>query len=81
LNKVDSEDISFMNLSSILEPFLYAMARCRNRVLVDRIKERIFIPILENNVTQDMEESSDEDDKNEEQEGKWVDGGKLPPKT
>ena len=75
LNKVDKDGISLENLSSILEPFLHAMAHCKNRILLDRISEKIFIPILENNVT------VKEEDVVEEKPKKWIDGGKLPAKT
>jgi hypothetical protein len=75
LNKVDKDGISLENLSSILEPFLYAMANCKNRILLDRISEKIFTPILENNTTNNEEEEEEEKPK------KWIDGGKLPAKT
>ena len=60
LNNVDREDLSCDNLSYLLDPFLYAMAHCRNRILVNRIKEKIFMPLLENNVT--LSEKSDEEE-------------------
>ena len=50
LNSVD-KDISTETLSSMLEPFLFSLARCRNRILAGRIKEKIFLPLLENNIT------------------------------
>lgn len=34
LNKVDSENISFLNLATVLEPFLKTVAQCRNKILV-----------------------------------------------
>jgi hypothetical protein len=60
LNKVDGEEISFKNLSSVLEPFLNGISNCRNRILVQRIKEKIFMPLLENNITPIFEEENSE---------------------
>jgi len=51
LNRSDSLNISLENLASMLEPFLYALANCRNKILVNRIIERVFEPLLENNIT------------------------------
>lgn len=34
LNKVDNENISFLNLATVLEPFLKTVAHCRNKILV-----------------------------------------------
>jgi hypothetical protein len=57
LNKVDGEEISFKHLSSVLDPFLNGLANCRHRILVQRIKEKIFLPLLENNITPTIEET------------------------
>ena len=51
LNKADAHDISLVNLSLMLEPFLNACAICRNKILIQRIVDKIFMPLLENNVT------------------------------
>ncbi len=51
LNKSDSLDISNQHLSSILEPFLQAVAHGKNKILTLRIIEKVFTPLLENNVT------------------------------
>jgi len=66
---------------------MFALSNCRNRILVQRIIDKIFIPLLENNVTS-SQESEKEDESEEEEEinydknrGKWVDGGKLHPRT
>jgi hypothetical protein len=88
LNKVDP-NISYVNLSSMLAPYLYSLANCRNRQLVLRIVEKIMTPILENNITIPEQDSDEEEDaKNAEpinwdknKGDTWVDGGKLPPKT
>lgn len=77
LNKVDSQDISNTNLSSLLEPFLVALAKCKNVILIQRIKDKIFLPLLENNTTEKLTDNEIEDGGNE----KYYDGGKLPPKT
>lgn len=88
LNKVDSETISYSDLAGVLEPFLQTLGVCRNTTLIQRIVEKIFDPILENNVTPEAQqaENEDTDDSSAEvnydpKKGKWVDGGKLPPKT
>ena len=87
LNRSDSLSISLVNLSSMLQPFLKAVAICSNRIVVNRIIERVFEPLLENNVTQ----PSKEDEAEEEEEtytynydpskGKFIDGGKMHPRT
>lgn len=51
LNKVDAQQISLENLSSLLEPFLYSAAHCKNKILIQRIIDRVFMPLLENNIT------------------------------
>lgn len=85
LNKVDAQEISNENLAAILEPFLHAVAKCRNKILIQRIIDKIFLPLLENNVTEEVKsESSEEDYDNINYDpnlGKWVDGGKLHPRT
>jgi hypothetical protein len=89
LNKADADGISYKSIASILSPFLQALGTCKNRTLTQRVIEKVFEPLLDNNVTPENK-SSDEnetDDSSSEinydpQKGtKWVDGGKLPPKT
>lgn len=53
LNKVDAENISCGNLAALLSPFLNALGNCKNRTLRERIIEKVFEPLLENNVTPD----------------------------
>jgi hypothetical protein len=84
LNRSDSLNISLVNLGSILEPFLHALANCRNKILVNRVIEKVFEPLLENNIT--ILETSDSDEEEEvvnydPKLGKYIDGGKLNPKT
>lgn len=89
LNKTDGEQISCSNIAALLGPFLQALATCRNVILLRRIEEKVFHPMLDNNVTpvtQDGASGDDTDDSSSEinydpKRGKWVDGGKLPPKT
>lgn len=64
LNNVDGKGISFKNIADILEPFLNTLANSRNSILVHRIKEKVFLPMLENNITPEVEE--EEEDKEEE---------------
>lgn len=80
LNKADAKDISYTNLATILEPFLFAVANCRNKILVQRIIDRIFLPILENNVTVEQINSEGEEEEID-YARKWVDGGKMSKKT
>jgi len=50
--------------------------------LRERIVERVFNPILENNQTQKEPESDEEEQmKKKERHHRLVDGGKMPPKT
>jgi hypothetical protein len=89
LNKADGEGLSYLNLAQLLSPFLKALGTCRNRILLTRIQEKIFWPILENNATPESGESEAEETDDSSTEinydpkrgKKWVDGGKLPPKT
>ncbi len=87
LNKVDAQNISYKNLSDLLSPFLAALGSCKNRTLNQRILEKVFSPLLENNITPENASSEDDtDDSSSEinydpKLGKYVDGGKLPPKT
>jgi ribosomal RNA-processing protein 1 len=88
LNKIDAEGISYKGIAILLEPFLQSLGTCRNKILLQRITEKVFAPMLENNVTPTGDTSSNEDTDDGSQEvnydpkkGKWVDGGKLPPKT
>jgi hypothetical protein len=84
LNKSDSLSISYKDLSSILEPFLHAVANGRNKILIQRIIEKVLTPLLENNVTQHDKSSEDEEEEvvnYDPKKGKYIDGGKMNPKT
>lgn len=59
LNNVDGLEISTVNLSNLLDPFLLSLSTCENVILVQRIKEKIFLPLLENNITPLVEEDDD----------------------
>jgi len=52
---VDSQNISSKNLTVIIEPFIISLANCRNRILNQRIKDSVIIPLLENNVTVEVD--------------------------
>jgi len=80
LNRSDSLDISYKHLSSVLEPFLHAVAHGRNKILINRIVEKVFAPLLENNVTESQSDTEEETPPSFDN-GKFVDGGKLNPKT
>lgn len=89
LNKVDAENISYVDLSGLLQPFLETLGNSANRIIVQRVLEKVFAPLLENNVTPMESDQRQEDDTDESsseinydpKKGKYVDGGKLPPKT
>jgi hypothetical protein len=59
----------------------------KNTILLNRLEEKVFSPLLDNNIT--PENKSDEEDTDDSSSeinydpklGKWVDGGKLHPKT
>jgi hypothetical protein len=75
-------------LASLLSPFLHALGNCKNRTLRERVLEKVFEPLLENNVTPDNKDSSEGETDDSSSEinydpklGKYVDGGQLPPKT
>jgi hypothetical protein len=62
LNKVDAEGISYKAIADILNPFLWAVGNCKNKTLVARIVEKVFHPLLENNVTPSKEDEGDTDE-------------------
>lgn len=68
--------ISLDALSQLLHPFLHTLANSSQALLCERIRESIFHPLLEANVTQD---SDDED--SEPEDLRAVDGGKMSKKT
>lgn len=88
LNKVDAAEISMANIAALLEPFLHAFANAKNHILLDRLEEKVFAPLLDNNITpenksddEDTDDSSSEINYDPKAGKKWVDGGKLHPKT
>jgi hypothetical protein len=80
MNKVDNQ-ISLDHLASVLTPFLNSLARINNGELKERIIDQIFNPLLENNKT--IRDVSDDEAElaKQEKHHRFVDGGKLPPKT
>jgi len=64
------------HLACLLNPFLNALANTDSKQLQDRIKENIFHPLLESNVTPDSDSEDSEEEKLHE-----VDGGKMSKKT
>jgi hypothetical protein len=86
LNRVDAEGISYKAIADLLSPFLSTVGNCKNKTLVARIVEKVFYPLLENNITPKGESEGETDESSSEvnydpKKGKWIDGGKLPPKT
>lgn len=81
LNKVDA-DASLETLADLLNPFLKALAVIQNKEVKERIIEKIFHPILENNKTMPAPSSSDEEElAKQEHYHRTVDGGKMHPRT
>lgn len=80
MNKVDNL-ISLDNLASILDPFLGSLALISNGELKERIIDQVFNPLLENNKTQRYESDDEEELAKKEKHHRFIDGGKLPPKT
>ena len=60
MNKCD-QDGSLEILAKLLDPFLKAMGQISNGELKERIIEKVFHPILENNKTVIEESSEDEE--------------------
>lgn len=63
LGKLDAKDISLETIAILLKPFLTCMATSSSSILRIRLKDRIFTPLLESNVT--MPDSSDEEEEEE----------------
>lgn len=81
MNKVDA-DATLEVLADLLHPYLKTIAQITNGELKERIIDNIFNPILESNRTIMEEESNDEEEMaKKENYHRFVDGGKLPPKT
>ena len=73
LGKTDKDGISMDNIAGLLSPFLSTLALSGQAGLKERIRDMIFTPLLESNVTQpDSDESS-----SEEENLAQVDGGKM----
>jgi hypothetical protein len=82
LNNVD-KDASLEQLASLLQPFLRSLAQLSSCELRERLIEKVFYPVLENNTTEKAVDSEEEEEamKRKEKHHRTVDGGKLPPKT
>lgn len=81
LNQTDSS-LSLERISDLLYPFMKALASIENREVKERIIEKIFHPILENNKTVVEPSSSDEEEmQKREHYHRHVDGGKMHPRT
>jgi hypothetical protein len=81
MNKVD-EKASLETLADLLNPYLKALAGIENNVLKDRIIEKVFNPLLENNKTVPDPGSSDEEELQKRMHyHRHFDGGKMHPRT
>lgn len=76
-------DASLERLAALLDPFLKALGLIPNGEIKERIIENVFHPLLENNKTEKIEDSSDEEEKFKKLEYKhrYIDGGKMNPHT
>jgi hypothetical protein len=79
LNKADADGISYKSIASMLSPFLQALGTCKNRTLTQRVIEKVFEPLRSDE--NETDDSSSEINYDPQKGTKWVDGGKLPPKT
>lgn len=84
LGKIDSKTISMDQMAALLDPFMVTVARSNSEVLKMRIIEKVFLPLLESNVTvpdSDDDTSESEKEESEEEDLALVDGGKLSRRT
>jgi hypothetical protein len=63
LGKVDSDNIALDTLATLLTPFLNIYSRSQSWILRERMKDAVFMPLLESNVT--MPDSDDSDSEEE----------------
>ena len=75
MGKVNSQ-ISLTNMAAFLDPFLHTMATTRSQTILTRIRDGIFQPLLQSNVTEYSDSES-----SEEEDLKAVDGGKMSKRT
>ena len=80
MNRVDS-DVSLDDLAQIIDPFLKALGKIHSGELKERILSQVFHPLLENNKTKEETSSDEEELEKQEKYHRYVDGGKMPPKT
>lgn len=82
MNNVDA-NASLERLAALLDPFLKALGLLSNGEIKERIIDNIFHPLLENNKTEKIDDSSDEEErmKRQEHRHRFVDGGKMNPRT
>ena len=62
LGKIDAKDISLETLAVLIKPFLTGMATSSSSIFREHLKDRIFTPLLESNVTMPSESDDEEDD-------------------
>jgi len=62
LGKIDAKDISLETLAVLIKPFLTGMVTSSSSIFRERLKDRIFTPLLESNVTMPSESDDEEDD-------------------
>lgn len=77
LNKVDGPDLDMDTIAKLIQPLLNTLAKSESSLLKERIREQVFHPLLESNVT--LPDSSDEE--STEEDLSQVDGGKMSRRT
>lgn len=77
LNKVDGPDLDMDMIAKLIQPLLNTLAKSESSLLKERIREQVFSPLLESNVT--LPDSSDEE--STEEDLSQVDGGKMSRRT
>ena len=80
MNKVDS-NASLETIADMILPFLKSLAAIENAALKERIIERVFNPLLENNKTIVDPSDDEEEMAKKEHYHRHVDGGKMNPRT
>ena len=80
MNKVHA-DATLEVIAAVLAPYLKCIGVIENKELKDRIIEKVFTPLMENNKTEEEVSSDEEEMEKKEKWHRYVDGGKLHPRT
>ena len=75
MGKIASDTIGLDQMGAILQPFLKTLSTSPSWILRERIKDKVFRPLLESNATRKADEETESS--SEEENLAHVDGGKL----